>query len=153
MPPEDLPDGATPRESPAVQEVLLALRETIEQDGRRVCLIAGADLAHVGPQFGDSAPVDAAFAKRVEEGGRAMLELIRRGDADGFYRQVVHEAPHLELPMLLRAGGGPRRVCGLAPVYALLSLLGPSEGRLLHYDQWVDARGAGSVTFGCVAFP
>jgi hypothetical protein len=38
-------------------------------------------------------------------------------------------------------------------MYALLSLIGPSEGRVLHYDQWIDPRRTGSVTFGCVAFP
>ena len=154
--PPAVADGATPGDSPSVGELLSALRETIVEDGRRVCLVAGADFAHVGPQFGDPASVDRAFAARVEAGDRAMLELIARGDADGFYRQVVDEAPAEGMAdgsALARAVGGPRRICGLAPIYALLWLLGPSDGQVLHYDQWIDAGGAGSVTFGCVAFP
>ena len=50
------------------------------------------------------------------------------------------------------AVGGPRRICGLAPMYALLRLVEGSRGSVLHYDQWIDRGGAGSVTFGCVLF-
>jgi hypothetical protein len=50
------------------------------------------------------------------------------------------------------AVGGPRRICGLAPMYALLRLVEGSSGSVLHYDQWIDQGGAGSVTFGCVLF-
>lgn len=153
VPPPDLADGQTPSDSPALHDLLAALRETIAEDGRRVCLVAGADFAHVGPQFGDPAPVDPAFAARVEVGDRAMLELMACGDADGFYRQVVDEAPAAGMTGDARAVGGPRRICGLAPIYALLWLLGPSDGRVVHYDQWIDANGAGSVTFGCVSYP
>jgi hypothetical protein len=50
------------------------------------------------------------------------------------------------------AVGGPRRICGLAPMYALLRLVDRQHGEVLHYDQWIDQGGAGSVTFGCVLF-
>jgi len=155
VPPEGLADGATPREAAEVGDFLAALMETLTQDGRRVCFVAGADFAHVGPQFGDPGPVDIRMARHVGAGDRAMLELIAKGDADGFYRQVVEEVagPGMAEPGRARAVGGPRRICGLAPIYALLALIGPSDGRVVHYDQWIDAAGAGSVTFGCVLFP
>ena len=153
VPPHDLADGATPDESPAVGEFLHALREVIADEGRRICLIAGADFAHVGPQFGDPAPIDLTFADRVRQRDLAMLELAARGDANGLYHQVVHEPPAPGMARETRAVGGPRRICGLAPMYAMLWLLGPSEGRVVHYDQWIDDRGAGSVSFGCVVFP
>jgi MEMO1 family protein len=157
VPPDDLADGETPGRVSAVQEFLAALRETVAEDGRRVCYVVGGDLAHVGPQFGDPAAVDQRFAAHVEAADRAMLELVARGDADGFYRQVIQEAsgPGMagDRDASAGAGGGPRRICGLAPIYAVLRLLGPSEGRVLHYDRWIDAGGAGSVTFGCVVFP
>ncbi len=153
VPPAELPGGATPSASPAVHEMLAALRETIAEDGRRICLIAGADFAHVGPQFGDPRLVDAAFAEQVRLADLAMLEVAARGDADGFYRQVVDEPPGLGMAGEAGAVGGPRRVCGLAPMYALLWLLGSAQGRVLHYDQWIDPAGLGSVTFGCVLFP
>lgn len=151
-PPHDLPTGAVLDRSPTAGPFLEALRQTIAEDGRRVCLVVGADFAHVGPQFGDPAPVDRPFAARVESGDRAMLELMARGDADGFYRQVVAESPGPGMAGDAEAVGGPRRICGLAPIYAALRLLGPSDGRVVHYDQWIDAGGAGSVTFGSVVF-
>lgn len=152
VPPSSLPDGGTPRDDPATEELLQALAETLAEDGRRVCFIAGADFAHVGPQFGDPAPVDRRFAEHVRAGDLAMLEHVAAGDADGFYRQVVEEPPGRGMAGESMAVGGPRRICGLAPMYALLRLIGRADGRVLHYDQWIDQDGAGSVTFGCVLF-
>lgn len=153
VPPDDGRSGSLPTDSAALAEFLDALRETIADDGRRVCFVAGADFAHVGHQFGDPGLVDESFAAHVRRGDLAMLDLVARGDADGFYRQVIDETPSPGMAGDSRATGGARRICGLAPMYALLSLLGPTEGRVLHYDQWIDPRRTGSVTFGCVAFP
>jgi hypothetical protein len=50
------------------------------------------------------------------------------------------------------AVGDARRICGLAPIYYLLSLLGPCRGQLLRYSQWVDRGGQGAVTFAGVIF-
>ena len=68
-----------------------------------------------------------------------LLEVICRGEAEGFCQQVL-------------ADGDARRICGLSPIYYLLALVGPAEGRLLKYSQWVDPRGQGSVTFAGVIF-
>ena len=131
--------GKGPGATPQVAEAVAALRAAVAESGRRVCVIAGADLAHVGPQFGDRELVDSDFAARVEQGDSEMLERICRGDAEGFYWQVMDE-------------NDARRICGLAPIYYLLALLGPTEGRLLRYSQWIDERGAGSVTYAGVIF-
>jgi predicted class III extradiol MEMO1 family dioxygenase len=155
VPPGRLPDGGTPRDDTATEETIQAIAATVaesERDGRRVCFIAGADFAHVGPQFGDPAPVSRAFAEHVRAGDLAMLEQCAAGDADGFYRQVVQEAPGPRMAGDSLAVGGPRRICGLAPMYATLRLVDRQQGAVLHYDQWIDQGGAGSVTFGCVLF-
>jgi MEMO1 family protein len=129
----------SPLASPEVRAALGALRQALEGCGRRVCLVAGADLAHVGPQFGDRQLVRGAFLEWVEGGDREMLEAVARGDAEGFYAQVMRDAD-------------ARRICGLSPIYYVLSLLGPSEGRLLTYGRWVDAGGRGAVTYAGVLF-
>jgi hypothetical protein len=156
VPPGVLPEGGTPRDDPQTEEFIQALAATVAEDGRRVCFIAGADFAHVGPQFGDPMPVDRPFADRVRAGDLAMLEFAAAADADGFYRQVVHEPVGPGMAGESMAVGGPRRICGLAPMYALLRLVGGADeganGSVLHYDQWIDRGGAGSVTFGCVLF-
>ena len=129
----------SPLESPEVRAAVGALRQVLDDWEGRVCLIAGADLAHVGPQFGDDRRVDRAFAEAVARADDEMLQLVCRGDAEGFYRQVMRDAD-------------ARRICGLAPIYYLLSLLGPRAGRLLKYSQWIDERGHGSVTYAGVIF-
>jgi len=152
VPPYRLPAGRTPREDAATEEVLQALAETVAEDGRRICIIAGADFAHVGPQFGDPAPVDQRFADHVRAGDLAMLEQVAASDPDGFYRQVVEEPRGPGMAGDSMAVGGPRRICGLAPMYATLRLIEGRRGTAVHYDQWIDKGGAGSVTFGCVLF-
>jgi AmmeMemoRadiSam system protein B len=135
---ESLWSGGDPEADPRVPRFLDALRETMAASSRRVCLVAGVDLAHVGPRFGDSAPNTAASLAQVERDDRAMLESVVGVDARGFYAGVAadHDA---------------RRICGLSPIYTLLRLLPEARGRLLRYSQWPDPEG--SVTFCAVAFP
>ncbi len=133
-------EGQSPRESPSIDAFVRALRDTISASGKRVCLIAGADLAHVGPQFGDPRPLTAADLTAVEAADREMLALACASDAEGFYRQVMREQD-------------ARRICGLGPIYMLLATLGEdAQGELLRYAQWVDSAGNGSVTYAAVAY-
>ena len=115
-----------------------ALRDTIASSSRRICLIAGVDLAHVGPRFGDAAPNTADSLAAVEAADRRMLEPVVAADAGGFFASVA-------------ADGDARRICGLSPIYTLLRLLPGSSGRLLRYTQWPDPEGA--VTFCAVSYP
>jgi MEMO1 family protein len=131
--------GQSPREVALVATVVEALRSALAAAPGRVCVVAGADLAHVGPQFGDRARVSAAVAARVGRADLEMLDIICSGDAEAFYRQV----------MLDHDG---RRICGLAPIYYLLALLGPTTGRCLKYSQWIDPAGRGAVTYAGVVF-
>jgi AmmeMemoRadiSam system protein B len=136
---EWVPAGRQPGEVRPIAESVEALRTALQRHGGRVCLIAAADLAHVGPQFGDRRAVDSVFLQAVERADRAMLDRVCRGDAAGFFAGVM-------------ADGDARRICGLAPIYYLLALLGPSQGEVLQYSQWVDEQGQGSVTYAGVIF-
>ena len=78
------------------------------RSGRRVAFVAGADLAHVGPRFGDPEPISADELQRVEREDRAMLGAVEAGDARGLLRRA---SPR---------DGDRRRICGLSPIYALL---------------------------------
>ncbi|HEY7364152.1 MAG TPA: AmmeMemoRadiSam system protein B [Methylomirabilota bacterium] len=121
----------------AVPRFLDGLTETIATSGRRVALIAGADLAHVGPRFGDPAPVSAADRERVEREDRLMLNAVVSGDARGFFESVARD-------------GDRRRICGLSPIYAVLRVLGGRAGALRHYGQWPDPQGV--VSYASVVF-
>src|SRR5207247_2694204 len=85
-----------------VARFLDALGETVVASGRRVAFVAGADLAHVGPRFGDAEPVSPEEAARLAGADRAMLETVTAGDADAFFADVARD-------------GDARRVCGLSP--------------------------------------
>ena len=130
--------GTEPEEDPRVPRFLDALRETVAASSRRVCLVAGVDLAHVGPRFGDQEANSEGSLAAVERADRAMLESVVAGDARGFFAQVA-------------ADRDARRICGLSPIYSLLRLLPEASGRLLQYRQWPDPDGA--VTFCAVGFP
>jgi AmmeMemoRadiSam system protein B len=135
---ESLWSGGDPEADPRVPRFLEALRETVAASSRRVCLIAGVDLAHVGPRFGDPEANTATSLALVEQADRAMLESVVAADARAFYASVAAEQD-------------ARRICGLSPIYTLLRLLPEARGRLLRYTQWPDPEGA--VTFCAVTFP
>ncbi len=130
--------GTEPEADPRVPRFLDALRETVAASSRRVCLVAGVDLAHVGPRFGDPDPNTEASLAIVEREDRAMLESVVAGDARGFFAQVA-------------ADRDARRICGLSPIYSMLRILPEAPGRLIEYRQWPDPEGA--VTFCAVSFP
>jgi hypothetical protein len=132
-----LADGRPPEDDPRVPRFVDALRDAVARAGRRVAYVAGADLAHVGPRFGDPAPIGRAELARVESEDRAMLAEVEAGDADAFFRAVARDNDR-------------RRICGLSPIHALLVTLGGTPGRLRRYGQWPDPQGV--VTFASVVF-
>lgn len=106
--------------------------------GRRVLILAGVDLAHVGPHFGDEHELGPELERKVEHEDRRSLEHALKGDADALYLSVV-------------ADGHWRKWCGLSAAYTALRLLGGSQGKLLAYGQAADQRG-GLVSFASAAF-
>lgn len=120
-----------------VPRFLDALAETIAASSRRVCVIAGVDLAHVGPRFGDAEPNTATFLDQVAREDRKMLAAVTAGQPAAFFASVA-------------ADGDSRRICGLSPIYAFLRALPGSRGELLRYAQWPDPDGA--VTYCAATF-
>ncbi|MBW2617619.1 MAG: AmmeMemoRadiSam system protein B [Deltaproteobacteria bacterium] len=129
--------GPSPAADPAAQEFLNALAEIIRRE-EAICVV-GADLAHVGPSFGGDEPVSEADLSRLREEDLALLQHAAGIDPEGFYDLIAGERDR-------------RNVCGLAPIYAALRVLPPSQGRILDYGQWRDDLGRGSVTFAALAF-
>lgn len=124
-----------PEDDPRVPRFLDALGETIAASGRRICVIAGADLAHVGPRFGDPDDVSPERLREVEREDLEMLAAVEAGDPRAVFASAERD-------------GDQRRVCGLSPIYALLRVLGPSRGAVKRYAQWPDPQG--TVTFASV---
>jgi AmmeMemoRadiSam system protein B len=134
---EAMARGIAPETDPRVLAVLDGVLDTAHASRRRVAFVAGADLAHVGPRFGDPAPLTAADMARVAEEDRAMLWAVEAGDAKGFFATVASD-------------GDRRRICGLSPIWSLLHAVRGRRGTLRHYGQTPDPECV--VTFASLVF-
>ena len=134
---EALVHGKRPEDDPRVARFLEAVADSVAASGRRVAFVAGADLAHVGPRFGDAEPISAEDLARVGIEDRAMLEAVEAGDADAFFDDAARD-------------GDRRRICGLSPIWTLLRATGGRAGSLRQYGQWPDPQAV--VTFASVVF-
>lgn len=130
--------GSVPEHDSRVLGVLDAVVETASACGRRVAFVAGADLAHVGPRFGDPRPLTPADMAQVADEDREMLRAVEEGDPKAFFASVA-------------ADGDRRRICGLSPIWSVLYALGGRRGTVRHYGQTPDPSCV--VTFASVVFP
>ena len=127
---------ADPAEHVPFAIAVRALREVM--DSRRTLVVAAADLAHVGPAFGDSYGLDFIGKAQLRSADERLLETIYAGDARAFFD-------------LLRAEGDRRHICGLPPIYLTLRLLGEVRGRPAGYALCpADTRGTSVVTIAGV---
>lgn len=118
---------------------LNACRDSVEDPGKRVSVVAAADLAHVGKRFGDSFDIDDTIVRNVEIRDGQDLAFVHAAQPESFYSSVMKDF-------------NQRRVCGLNCIYATLkSLEGViKEGRGLKYDYAHDPSG-GIVSFASIA--
>jgi AmmeMemoRadiSam system protein B len=132
--------GEDPERDRRVVRFLDGVRGILEARPGRVVVVAGADLAHVGPRFGDEHPYDEGQRAGLEQVDRASLERAAAVDAPGFWAHVARDLDD-------------RRVCGLAPIWSLLrSLATGARGRVLHYEQTVDADDGSIVSHAAMGF-
>ena len=133
-------NGEDPARDRDTEAVIDALRH--ELSDRRTLVVAGADLAHVGPRFGDARPLDSAGRTRLHARDRASLDRLQRRDAPGFFADVTSDQR-------------TRRVCGSGPLYTMLRLIedaGVGDGSLLAYTQHVDPQEGSIVSHASLAF-
>jgi MEMO1 family protein len=127
----DQPDGKV------LHELADNLKQVLKKYGKPYLLIAGADLAHIGAQFGDKYTLDHQALGGSKAQDEKILDAVRQVDGQRFVAAVSAEKDR-------------RRICGLAPIYFHLSLLEGSTCELVGYDQWTD--GASSVSFAGAVF-
>lgn len=121
-----------------VQHLIAAFRTAAAQGGKQVCFLAGADLAHLGPFFGDATPVGPPLLQRLDADERRRLDWLQRGQPGRFHLAVAR-------------GGNPDRVCSATSMYLTAKLAG-GDAELLHYGQAAADDGAQVVTFPALQF-
>jgi AmmeMemoRadiSam system protein B len=113
--------GAVPERS-GVQEVAEALCDLLAEDASDTLVIAGADLSHVGQEFGDEPLLDTPFLEAVEQRDASALERIAANDSDGFLANFAN-------------GNNPTKVCSIGCIYMLLKALPEASAEVVGYHQ------------------
>ena len=130
--------GRMAAEDPEISKVVNTIRKVMEQSAGQICVVAGADLAHVGRRFGDASGPTEYSLEGVEQEDRKFLEIVEAGDAEGVFHSIA-------------ADNDRRRVCGYPPIYMTLRCIDKPVGRLLQYRQWSDLNAGAAVTFAALA--
>lgn len=127
-----------PAKDPAFKDFMQALRKAISERGEQVCFIASADLAHLGPRYGDQERYTPIRMPEEEESDMKMIEPLLSGDGDGFFNVI---AGHKD----------KRKICGLPPVYAAMKASAAEKARLLKWSFWHEEATHSVVTFASMA--
>jgi hypothetical protein len=132
-------NGHSPRQDQRVSSFLGAIEEAVSALGSRAFIIAGADLSHVGLKFGDRNPVNKSMLRWIKERDLVSLTHAESLDAERFFDSIKEEKDE-------------RKICGLSPIYALLSTINAKKGKLLDYDQALEPDTSSVVSFASVGF-
>ncbi|MDP2659823.1 MAG: AmmeMemoRadiSam system protein B [Dehalococcoidia bacterium] len=117
-------------------EAIQALRQATV--GKHVLAVAAADLAHVGPAFGDPQAIGPAEQRSLACQDEEMLAYVCAGDAEGFLGSAT-------------ANGDRNKVCGASAIYAMLHFLDGCHGEVTGYRQCpADSAGASFVSIAGV---
>ncbi|MCK5738029.1 AmmeMemoRadiSam system protein B, partial [bacterium] len=112
-----IPEMAAP-----IHEFIAGLKKLLETTGESSCLIAGVDLAHVGPLYEDDFEPDATFLEQLRVKDQSTLSCVIQGNRTAFVDSISVDLAE-------------RKICGFSALYTLLSLLKPASGLLVDYDQ------------------
>jgi hypothetical protein len=132
-------EGKSPVEDERVSRFLDSFARIMNELGNKAFIIAGVDMAHVGPKFGDRDKVNDVTLGRIKERDIKSLELTEKLDSEGFYRSVEEEKDW-------------RKICGLSSIYATLSTIQAERGKLLGYDQAKEPDTGSVVSFASLGF-
>ena len=136
---EGVKGNALPSELPEVSDFISLLKEAVAGNGSSVCFVASADLSHVGRRFGDQMELSSSLLDLIRARDMEILKYVEQLDAPGFYRSVQKD-------------GNAQKICGLPPIYALLSVIEASQGRILKYSQAPERDTESVVSFASLSF-
>lgn len=114
------------------------LGELIRAERVPTLVVAGADLSHVGWQFGDERNLDARFLQEVEEKDREALDALVEKGQDAFAE-------------VIKSRENDTRICSAGCIYALMTALPGAKPELLGYHQAANPDAGNGVTCAAVA--
>lgn len=99
---------------------------------RRTLVVAAGDLSHMGPVFGDAAPLGDADKTQVQVLDGEWLEAACTGDSAALTEHILNRRD-------------PTRICGSAPIHYMAHILQGSSGEVLTYEQCPADESFGSL--------
>jgi len=109
---------------PAKDPFLVTAVNTLQQltAGKKTLIVASVDLAHVGPNFGDSYIMDDVRRQQLQISDQALIQSVLQGSANGFYNQIAQVSDK-------------NRICGFSPIFLMLQYLNQqASGIQVAYD-------------------
>ncbi|NOY05193.1 MAG: AmmeMemoRadiSam system protein B [Chlorobi bacterium] len=128
----------SPGEFPEFQSFTRAVRESLDELGRKPVFIISVDWSHIGKKFGDMTPA-ADMLDRVRKSDLNQLEAVARCDAEAFHALVVKNRNRT-------------RIDGYSCLQAYFEIAHPRRGEILQYEQWHEIERESAVTFASLAF-
>lgn len=123
----------------ALDDFARALTEAMKDDGGDTLVVAGADLSHVGREFGDSFTLDQARLTRLENRDRTALAHLESRCPEAFIDE-------------LKRDDNPTRVCSAGCMSVLAMLLPDAEPTLHKYHQAYDEGAQICVTCTAITY-
>jgi AmmeMemoRadiSam system protein B len=137
--------GKLPHEFEEYGSFVSSLVEAIrlaEVEGKRVCFIAGVDMAHIGRQFGDGGALSPEGMQVIAQRDEQYLAAIRKGDKKALFAHICED-------------GDARRICGFPTMYTIMDVLERTGNSydcdVISYDQAVDYKSDCAVTYAGAA--
>ncbi|MGC8727733.1 MAG: AmmeMemoRadiSam system protein B [Elusimicrobiales bacterium] len=120
-------------------EILL---KSMLKENKKILILAGVDLSHMGQRFGDDFPITGEIKKQTEEFDKKVLNLALELKADEFFKEISKNK-------------NSTKICGLSAIYCALrfikSINPQIRGKILDYSQANDPFG-GFVSFASMIF-
>ena len=134
------PTGTAPRDGQGadLQDFAEALRAELTESSA-TCVIASADLSHIGAFFGDSRHLTEDYLQEVQARDRSALARVVENDPQRYVAEIA-------------SNSNATRMCSVGCIYALMTALPDARGRQLEYHQAVDQDEQCSVSCAAVAF-
>ncbi len=139
FPPASVIDPAERRTKDKIDTFIQTLKEAIAASGKETCIVASAELAHIGMRYGDSAPPTDFFFHRCMQTDLEMLKHVEEVSPQAFAEFIAKEED-------------TRRIWGFAPIYTLLRLIEGGKGEVLRYDRGITDQYNSTVTYASMAF-
>jgi hypothetical protein len=131
-----LPDACDPASQAHLDRLAGGLAKLAAERDGAMLIVAGVDLSHVGPRFGDHRPLEPSWLKDIAAADQAAVTHLQAARCEGFVEE-------------LRRTGNATRVCSSGSLYVLRRALHDAAWQDLGYHQASDPESGTCVT--CMA--